>query len=213
MRNFGGIKALRDCGPEDLVPGTCFELLVGAVPVRRGVVCRTSPVMAWFQMKSASADCLFPIDGDLTSNDVAQLVIRAVPNYDDFVRKVPSKVRAQGCSRAVPISSKKQRPSSTDECAIHPDLQGPSLIQGASARRATTDSPGCSPPTTPRGKRSKKNPSDEKPVPVKKTVMAVIESLEERVSDLTHVVEKLRRRIKKGPKASSGKGRVDVDWS
>jgi len=226
MHNFHSQKALKSCSPAELSVGTCFELLVGSVPVRRGVVCFTEPsIRVWFVLKSSSADDLYPIDAGLTVEECASLQIRGVPMYDDFVKsKVPAKVRARGLERP---KGQKRKFVDNDDMRMHPDLQnGVVSPRPISSFRIQTNLPLCSPPASPKASARQKaqTPTTKAPTPLQRSVIrlnsdmqdldANVRSMADEFNKLRRSVKKLAKRIKKqGARAKDDlSGGVLVDW-
>ena len=124
--------------------------------MRRGVICRSGPAMAWFLSKSAKADNLFALKADFSEEDASLLVVQGVPTFNDFVRRWPPTVRARGAGHVT--ASRQRRKASNFDAAlderIHPHLNPVRTTkEPASSKRLKKGTPGCSPPDSPKAKR------------------------------------------------------------
>lgn len=203
MKNFENIKPLKDAVGE-LVPGICFELAVEGLTIRRGVICKVDPdVKAWFQMKSANADDLFSLTDDLTQHEANNVKIRGVVKYDQFVKKVPAKVRARSLLPGHQHGHTLRGPKVKNDDAHNDDRMYPDLNHlpvsnlPPSSKRITRASPGCSPETTPRA-RSRKQLNVGRPrLSSVKDCTDAVKTLVDTVRMLNVQVEKLSRRSNK----------------
>jgi len=158
MRNFETKKLLSNCNVEtELSIGTAFELTIDGVPVRRGVICKSSPTLAWFLSKSAKPDNLFALDEDFTTEDRGKLFVQGVVKYDDFVRKLPGSVRAHGATHRQKKEGRTHTKTAGSDDFIHPHLATDAMGNARlpNTTRLNTVSPGCSPPLSPRSKSRK----------------------------------------------------------
>jgi len=209
MRNFEGQKALNACNETDLPIGTCFDITLHGVPVRRGVICETSPLrLAWFLSKSATASNLFPLDADFNEDDKSNLNVQPVAKILDFTRRLPATIRARGTVHRMKGKRTSKATADVGNDFIHPQMM--LKVIPVTEKRAKISTPGCSPPDSPRP-RSKRVKTT-----VGSNVAAELEKLRKEVSEMKHMVNKMRRRLKKSMKNQTGNatgGEDTVDWS
>lgn len=186
MRNFECTKPLKECSESDLAPGTAFELTLDGAPVRRGVT--VSGKLCWFVLKSHTPDELFSLEDHFSEFDLQRLVVRPVPKYEDFAKKVPAKIRARNVQCVDKRHHGDHRPLAKNG-KIHPDLN----MQHPTSLRPHSDGPICSPPLSPKRAKKQSKPSAIKTPPLKVVVL----ELSGRVADLASEIMKLKKSVKK----------------
>jgi len=208
LHNYPNQKKLSSCTSDELDSGTCFELSVSDVPVRRGVVIRTYPVpMAWFKNKSSSPEEVFPLDADFSSLERSTLTIQGIANdkYHEFVKRLPSIVRARGGGTNTRARGNNGRggnahgattESGREDETHGDDYQHPHLVRvkttkdPPSSKRLKDGGPGCSPPDSPVERKPPER--TKKPTPTEALHTAICD-LTKSVSNLAHQVKKLRK--------------------
>lgn len=190
MKNFAAIKPLRDCTPDELSVGTCFELTLDNIPSRRGVILKiveTRP-MAWFVLKSSSDTDLFDMRHDFAPLDADRLWMRPVPRFEEFLRRVPGNVKAR--AGGVMIKSRRSKKANvfTDD-HMHVDLLPTMPVP-------VEPGPGCSPPLTPqldgRSERKKRTPMTPK-ASIKSEVSHLTASVKDMQATLTDIYSEVRK--------------------
>jgi len=157
MHNFLTPKALSACGPADFGLGTCFELTLDGLPIRRGVICsvRDGVARAWFCLKSGNEKELFSLSDDLSPADAARLEVRPILKYEQFLKRVPAPVRALGGGVVRRRALHQLGFAARGDDRMHPELSDNRAGVAVAAKRGPA-SPGCSPPPSPKASTMQK---------------------------------------------------------
>lgn len=182
-------------GSGELTVGTAFELHLGGVPLRRGIMVNDVLKLVWFQNISVrrvagESQDLKPLDFNLDEQTFSQVKIVPVPApFEGWLKKVPAPVRAL-CAHPRKRPGPKGK-GTVDNGFIHPER----TTSVADARSAGLGDPGCSPPVTP----PLRDPSS-RPAPMASQlaeVRLVLTEIKETVDRVHRIARKTRDKVDK----------------